>query len=279
MHYQTSLHQCQADQQSNTLNIFTALSDNYMRYGENLIRSIMRFNLNVKIHVLNAGLNFDNTMWLIDRKCEIFESHFCFKKQPITAAAFVERPFINLMYPKIDNIIWLDADCWVQHKEFFNYAYYCLRYNKFCAAFENHEDYYSSPNYSKSKDWIVKSMFKDFGIYYAQNVLERAVINSGVIIASPSSPIWKAWQDAINYIIIKRGYYFGIDQTSLNFAVINNNFEFTPLMSTCNWMANLATPKFIDKKFYTPTNSQPIEVLHFAEKSKPLIHLTEPLNN
>ncbi len=264
---------------SKVFNIVTAADSSYYQYALLLIRQLRTFKFHMTINVLDCGLEERQVKHIKQYDVVVVPAPLhTIKDYPLKQRPFTERPFLNLIFPEYDNIIWLDADCFVQTSLFFQYADKILDLNKFGAVYESHPQYMNSEFYTHSKNWMSNKAVQFFGTDVGAYIFNRATINSGVIIATSKSPIWKIWQDALQVVLIKNeGYFFGVDQLSLNFACIKCKEEFVPMNARMNWMVHVSNPDIKLNEFRVPQTEELIFVAHFAERAKGYLPLVKDI--
>jgi hypothetical protein len=256
--------------------VFTASNSTYFHFLLILIKSIGFLDPKIKINVINCGLTEGQINELSLMCCTVHESrNNTFIKVTEDKRPFTERPFLPLYCKNPTAIIWIDADCYVQSLEFFNTMQKVFARGMFGASYESSPAYLKSPNFPRSKNWMANLAAKHYNDSIGRAIFERATINSGVFAAKSEDTIWESWQNHLNYLLTKTGYFFGIDQLALNAAVLHLNERFFPLSAKMNWMANMSIPRIEEDIYLEPYTEELLFVVHFAENSKKLYLVAE----
>lgn len=265
--------------------IVTGCDDNYFQLVKALILSIRdQASLNhIEIGFMDAGILNKNKTWLIENNIKFIELDFedvehkkRFRGRRSLLVNYY-KPRLNLLFPEYDNIIFVDADTWVQTDQAFKYLLQASNQLKLGIVSQ-------STRLTNSVMGIRSHFFSRFfnryeprGILYKnglrakipyrylKTLLSRPVLNCGVYALNTRAPHWTYWQNW-QKIVLKKGRVFTSDQLSLALAVDQHDLACELMPDTCNYifLSNIRfdenTSLFTDR--YIPYD--PISIIHFA---------------
>ena len=271
----------------NKTGIFTGGNDRFIDLIIDLVDSIRSINKEVKIYVLNDNLSLENINKINQRDVIIINynkfDHLFKNKNNINSKINILRLRLNDIAVEkkldIDNIIWLDADTWVQNNDIFEISKILCKKKKLGIVSQN-------SRYSQ-RSIQTQRVFGDF--HLIKNILYKnsrklplsfenkeklkamATLNSGVFCLPTHSTIWKNFQKWQNYIIKHSVKLFFSDQLAIGMSVYIDRINYECLPDTCNYMMgsyknrwNTNTKKFTE--YYPPYNE--ISVLHYCGLKK-----------
>lgn len=166
-------------------------------------------NADTKLILIDIGCLPESLSWMKEHGVEIvpFDPSLIPKKvmaviKPVQRAQVV-RPWLPIMLPHIDQIIWLDCDLWLQNGEIFNLMRNAANIApQSVIAAPGNSHYYVSFYVD-----IAKILAMQRGWYadaYEPDVASKAAImmhySSGVFSIRRSSPLWHLWRQEIEYI-------------------------------------------------------------------------------
>lgn len=265
--------------------IVTGCDQTYFPLAKSLIESIQaQKTLNYfTIAFLDGGLSVTNKKWLENKgvclkKIDFVDAQHQKKlKNRRTLLVNYYKPRLNLLFPEFDNIIFLDADTWVQTDQAFRYLlqasnalklgivsqasrlqdkHITLREHFFSKMFNRYE-----PRGILYKNGLKAKLSRDL----LKKLIVRPVLNCGVYALNKHAPHWQYWQNW-QEIVLKKGRVFTSDQLSLALAVIENDLKCELLPDICNflnppiWRFDETINMFTD--LYLPHD--PISIVHLA---------------
>ena len=260
--------------------IFTGGNDKYIHFITNLLDSIINLNINIPIYIIDGGLSKNSISQINLRNCKVLnytKLDYLYKKDPKSKINILRlriNEIVDKYDLKIENIIWLDADTWVQTPEIFNICNNICqksklgiksqsnRYDKKTIRYKNVIGNLCILNnilYKNSKKINIKA--KD-----SETLKASATLNSGVFCLPYNSSIWntfKKWQEKI---INDNGNLFSSDQLVIGCSVYIDNINYEILPDNCNYFFgypirySTKTNKFLE--YYPPYNT--ISVLHYC---------------
>lgn len=265
--------------------IVTGCDETYFPLAKSLINSIkaQQTLCNFTIAFLDGGLSQSNKNWLDSQDIIlksinfIDDNHKKKLKGRRTLLVNYYKPRLNLLFPEFDNIIFLDADTWVQTDQAFKYllqASNALKLGIVSQASRLQDKHITLRGHFFSK---LINRYEPRGILYKNGLkaklsrrllnklIVRPVLNCGVYALNNKAPHWDHWQHWQN-IVLKKGRVFTSDQLSLALAVIENNLKHELLPDICNflnppiWRFDESINMFTD--LYLP--HEPISIIHLA---------------
>jgi hypothetical protein len=179
------------------------------------------------------------------------------------------RPFLPHLFPGYRVYTWLDADTWVQDVS----GLAVLREAALTAGLavvpsleRSYECLYDK--HSRHFRWMQPIIAQAFGESVAGNLAFRPALNSGVFSATPSSPVWEHYADALRQVFAKSR--FVRDQPAFNVAIYRNAVPFYPLPSQYNWLCLRRLPRLDVERRTLTAPGLPREDLA-------IVHLTKQL--
>lgn len=265
--------------------IVTGCDENYFPLVRALILSIRDHESlnNIEIGFLNAGISSTNKSWLTQNKIKFIDLDFDNIKEKKrfrgrrSLLVNYYKPRLNLLLPEYDNIIFLDADTWVQTDQAFKYLLQASRQLKLGIVSQSTRLTNSLMGIRSHFFSRLLNRYEPRGILYKnglranipykslKTLISRPVLNCGVYALHTRAPHWSYWQNW-QKIILNKGRVFTSDQLSLALAVDQYNLECELLPDICNYifLSNIRFDEdislFTDR--YIPY--EPISILHFA---------------
>lgn len=166
---------------------------------------------------------------------------------PAYYGALVCRPLLPKMFPGYRSIIWIDADCWVQHPS-------ALR--TLAAGAETHagkmllspECHYSylRLNQDVGRVDLLRAYYTQcFGAGIGDHLGRVPMYNSGLFAMAADTPIWAEWRDVLKHLYARgtldETTRHLADQLALNAVIARRNCAI-PVDPVFNYLCIFATP-------------------------------------
>jgi hypothetical protein len=232
------------------VSIVTASNDIYFRSLTYLLQSLEGIHRlgHFKIHILDVGLTEEQSGTLsgmghavIKPGWDIDVSHL--GGVPTWFRAMTARPYLPSYVQGTDLIFWIDADVWIQDQQMLYDWIRAAAQGNPVACLEVDRSYDNIFMRNNSRAMYYNNLRNGFGEEIANNLINLPMINSGVFVISPTSPLWSPWQNALKSAMRKYTSNF-IEQTALNVAIFSNRINFHFMPARYNWMACNALPAF-----------------------------------
>lgn len=241
------------------LTIFTSANESFFSFAEDMIDSLLK-QLNrglkrvdaVTICCFDDGLTSQQLKILRDKDVIIIHVDDVFSYYPEFQCANTSSPLSYLVRPLLphftysDIIMWVDADIWFQDHIAIEDMIWGANFGDIVAVPD-------TGRLASYRNVNLQTCFlTDLFQYYGENAAERfskfPLLNNGFFTAKVTSPIWKSWQIDFNYALkaVDGNLNFGVDQTSFNYTIYNNNLQFIPLPFTYNCSALTIIPSIVD---------------------------------
>lgn len=225
--------------------IVTGADEAYAEFASDLIASLERLQrLGFEIGLLDYGLAPSTRAALARRVSNVVTPPWPFRASPrfdtqIQARAFATRPFLPDFFPGYEGYAWIDADSFVQDPRGI-VLLIAAAAGGLCGVVPTVDrSYRHTP---ESRAWVHERYRMAFSDDVAQQLMTVPYIASGVVTASASSPLWKAWRARFQQSLDHwRGDRL-CDQAVLNHVVYIENLQHHRLPSFCNWISHLAPP-------------------------------------
>lgn len=243
--------------------LITGFDANYFNYGVDLIRSIRNFKEleAFDIGVLDLGVTPDQLAALETLAVKIQKAFWNIEFAAIPEyertkpgfKAMVARPFLPDYFPGYDNLLWIDADIWLQSPQGVLDFVTRLQTDELCAVPELDTSYVKFSK--RPKNWLLeKDCFKEcFDEELSEFLFLRPQINTGFLALRASAPHWKYWQYYLSEGL-KGSFNLIVEQLSLNLAVYKHDLAIARFPSIYNWICHLSGPSFccVRNRFVTP---------------------------
>ncbi len=175
------------------------------------------------------------------------------------------------LFPGYDVYVWLDADTWVQNPVGLEQIVQSAALADVCMHPEQDPNYYAA---MYPHGYIHEVYRRLYGAGEADRYATRVMLNSGVLGARSSSPIWALWRAELEEIVARSRddpevYYS--DQIPLHRLVMSGRLSVTPLRAVNNWLAGLCRPSinFSRRRLHAPTPPfEEINIIHLIGPSK-----------
>ncbi|MBL96741.1 MAG: hypothetical protein CMF52_02910 [Legionellales bacterium] len=190
----------------------------------------------------------------------------------------VVRPHLGDICKEYENVIYLDADTWVQTDQAFNYLITAANNHKLGIVSQASRLHRTMITLKTNPFLHMIGLATPRGILYknarrarlpyhmCKNLLGRAVLNSGVFSLKTNAEHWhhwKYWQKKC----IEYGRFFTSDQLSLAIAVDSEGLSVELLPDICNYMPQHGRYRY-DRKLQQFTDKYipytPISIMHMA---------------
>jgi hypothetical protein len=181
---------------------------------------------------------------------------------------FLARPYLRENFPGYGIYVWLDADTWVQGRDWLRGL--AGRAKETGAAFVRESD----PSYRFSFRyylWKGKHYLKGYGPWLTTQLLLKRQINAGVYAMQATAPHWAMWQQHYQSALSRTGLAAPHDQFSLNVAMHLNRHPETFLPPTYNWICALSCPYWDEdeQQFCSPdADRRLVHIVHLAGSVK-----------
>ncbi len=180
------------------------------------------------------------------------------------------KPLLPQIFPGYDDYMWIDADVWVQNPIGFKQVFAAAQRADLAIHPELDPHYYMQTSPSDRTRTVYKRLFSDD---LAQKTIRYPMINTGVIAARASSPLWGKWEK-----ILKQAFAgelggnepFSSDQIPLHYLVFSRELKMSPLRALNNWQCHCSLPAFLVARQRLVVPSPPHEEINF-------LHLTGEL--
>ena len=250
--------------------VVTGSDGKFADFAEDLLRSIRQFeNLDFDLCFICMGK---------DEKIEALASRYCDDmvrfaqpKKPThgnVISANGLKPLLPQIFPGYDEYMWIDADVWVQNPLGFKQVFAAAREADLAIHPELDPHYYMQTSPSDRTRLVYKRLFSP---ELQEKTIRYPMINTGVIAAKASSPIWERWET-----ILKKAFagelggagQFSSDQIPLHHLVFTRQLSMKPLRAINNWQCHCALPAFLVAKQRLVVPSAPHEEINLS-----LIHI------
>jgi hypothetical protein len=256
--------------------ILTSVSNEYFHLANELTESINRFpeSKNIKICVLDGGLNIDQIKILTPKVYKIIKSYPLEKKYENLLRKDYENLFLPEYFPEFDKYIHIDADAWVNSWDAINFLIKGSDNGKIAVTSmgDRKIDKVTKINWIFGGIGALKSQNykhakkKGFSQNICRDIGLSPHINGGVFSLEKNSPFWGVWRKNFDKCIKKMPIY-GSDQLALNISIYIDKCQADFLPHHCNWLPNprniifdVKRNKFIDR--FTPNYD--IGIMHLA---------------
>lgn len=202
-----------------------------------------------RLRRFQANTEFKDPGWLLPLPGQ--------ERAPDYKKVFVSKPFLPDLFPGYAGFVWIDADIWLQDASALQEYVAAASLTGAAFSFESHPLYRSIQKVRRLRlgNWVYIKGIKDyflgkcrlmFGDKVAANIGIRPILNSGIFYMDSDSPIWNAWQNTMRAANLARHDRFAqiCDQTCLQVATIQGDFDYGVLPATHNWLPRLAPPVF-----------------------------------
>lgn len=286
----------------NKIALVSAATDDYAELLAEMLCSLRGCQVTLDIKIFDLGLGTEGRQKIVEaadnRSLQLMEPDWTIpidnrEKTPPVKKIYLAKPFIPDFFPGYDGYIWADADLWFQDTQAIEHYIQAAQQYGSAFCFESHP-LYKSPTKFKYfrilnfffvrvfKNYLFNNVKRMFGKRVALKMGLQPVLNSGVFYISAQSPIWSAWQHAIQRANLSRHHRFDqiCDQTCLQVAIFENGLKHGILPAIFNWLPNYCVPT-LDKDsgaLVDPVYPHPkIQVIHFAGVKDSLF--TVPFND
>jgi hypothetical protein len=191
---------------------------------------------------------------------------------PAYYAALVCRPLLPEIFPGYRSIVWIDADCWVQHPTALQtLAAAAEAYpDKVLLSPECHYSYLRLNQDVGRVDLLRAYYTTCFGAEVGDHLGRLPMYNSGLFAMAADGPIWAEWRDVMKDLYAREIADPTIrhlaDQLAMNFLVKLRNCAI-PVDPALNYLCLFATP-FRDRqdvvRVALPPNF-PLSIIHLAQ--------------
>jgi hypothetical protein len=272
--------------------VVTIADAGYYQLARELIGSVRQHQPEAAVGLLDVGLTAEQRKALAADGVEVVAAKWNFpgsqpKELPRQFLAMLSRPFLPQYFPKAKTIVYLDADCWVQHPDAVAELAAAAGKADVAVVPEIHPAFGHLYN---PGHWARDMHLKAYASVYGRSTpspAEAVVINSGVLAAKTSSPMWKAWQETLAAAVAARrnpialgqpcplasadkANHF-IEQNALYNAFQRGMFRIFPMSALYNWVCTLAAPMLDPATGLlvepTPPHA-PIRVVHLTGQGK-----------
>lgn len=252
--------------------VITGSDSKFAEFAEDLLRSIRRFE-NLDFDLCFICMGPDETIHrLATQYCDEVV-RFNEPKKPThgnVISANGLKPLLPQIFPGYDEYMWIDADVWVQNPIGFQQVFTAARQADLAIHPELDPHYYMQTSPSDRTRLVYKRLFSPDLI---EKTIRYPMINTGVIAAKASSPIWGKWEK-----ILKQAFagelggagQFSSDQIPLHHLVFSRELSMRPLRAVNNWQCHCALPAFMVERQQLVVPSPPHEEINF-------LHLTGEL--
>jgi lipopolysaccharide biosynthesis glycosyltransferase len=236
--------------------IVFATDEAYFGLAKDLASSLLetvRPNNDIDPVCLDIGLSNESRAWLAQNGVKIQTASM--DRLPDALRPFVAarpymmaqyyRPYFPELAPDADLIIHIDCDAWVQNSQFLDACVNAIQARPGSIALAPSNNHYNYSYYSDLQETIDMQHNWVFGCYekhVADALAKMAFFSSGVFAASPTSPVWKRWEEEIVRIVplvatINPSVLHLAEQTALN-GVVRMDLSVTVLDPLYNFHCN-----------------------------------------
>ncbi len=259
--------------------IVTLSDAKYFPLVEELITSIRRFDKNIDICLLDAGLSEEQINKASSLVSEIKKAQWdieipFYKKSKEWLKSQISRAFIPNYFPNYDKYLWIDSDAWVNSWSCIENYFQACKNNKLGITQSIGPGYRSlaKVNWLLGKLAIIKTQnykhAKMSGVSEneARKLAFAPHLNIGVFSLMKNSPCWEIWQKNLKKVL-QKGRVFGSEGLAINMSVYLDNIptEFLPLNH--NWITSHILPIYDEqaKTFREPNiPNYEIGIIHLA---------------
>ena len=168
-----------------------------------------------------------------------FSSHNLDAK-PETFKALTARAWLPEYFAQ-EQLIWIDADIWLQSRDAIDWALAGLHHKPFAIAQELHPAY--QRHYRMDEHlWQIWAGLRSFsGGNIAEQIGFTPSINDGLFAARRDAPHWQDWRHILARVLEKEASP-SCEQVSLDFAIRSRGLPTCWLPAHANWVTHQALP-------------------------------------
>lgn len=190
-------------------------------------------------------------------------------QQAIHLIAFAGKPFARDFFPGYDCYVWMDADMWVQTRDFWDALLAGVDSHGGAVPVEVDVAYGSMalPHWF----WMVRHLSRSYGLRKAIQIARQPVVNNGLFALRGDAPQWEIWQQHFRKMVSKTQRTLAIDQLAM---MAMQQLEAPPMAlidAGNNWVCSLGTPDFdvASGRFVKPGRpDEVISVMHITTPSR-----------
>jgi len=274
----------------------------YFPLALDCLASVRRFDRQQELALLDVGLTQEQSDFLTSRGVQVAKAGWNFPfaaPMPVDQRllSMLSRPFLPHYFPQASEIVYLDADSWVQHASAVSDMAEAARLADLALVPELYHGYVQV--YYPTTP-LKRIQIDAFEAYYGPADFLKAgcpQFNSGVFAAKASSPVWRAWQEVLGEAVRKSFQRIGtigvltfidaqenhfIEQNALNVCLQRGQAKPYPLGPGYNFVCSLATPLF-DPRSSLITEPlapwEPLRIIHLTEKGRDAAGLMDRQGN
>jgi hypothetical protein len=226
--------------------IVTGANEAYAEFVDDLAASLepFRTELRFDIGVFDFGLTAATRAAMQHRFAAVIAPPWPFRPDPrfdrqVQARAFATRPFLPDFFTGYDAYCWMDADTFVQDPRGILLLMAASRPGLAGVIPAIDRSY----NHTQSNQDLVRERYRTtFGAEVAQRLSNAPYIDSGVVCASATSPLWRLWRERYQTTLENYEGDHLPDQAILNHVVYLESLPHHRLPAVCNWTSHLALP-------------------------------------
>lgn len=253
--------------------IATASNDIYFVSLKHLLRSLDGLSSfgDFDIHILDVGLTESQRAELLQAGHAISIPGWDvdvspWKGVPEWFKAMTARPFLPNYVKGADQILWIDADIWVQDQRMLLDFVRAAQDGSLAICLEIDRSYDNVFMRNGSKEVYYNNLSRYYGEEVANKLVHLPMMNCGVFAMTRDNPLWALWQSTATGAIKKFCSNF-LEQTALNMAVYTHNLKTHFLPARHNWMTCHAIPLLDESTGYFVEPNLPhdkIGLVHLA---------------
>ncbi len=245
--------------------------DQYIDLLDSLIQAGLRDQF--EIGLIDLGMLPDQLAQLEQRQVRVVAARWPVEPPPTQQAihliAFAGKPFARDFFPGYDNYVWMDADMWVQTRDFWDALLDGVRTHGGAVPVEADRAYGSMalPHWV----WMLRHLSRSYGVMDAIRIARQPVVNNGLFALRGDAPQWELWQQHFRRMVSKTQRTLAIDQLAMMAMQQLEAPKLALIDAGNNWVCSLGTPQFDDasNRFVKPGRpGEVISVMHITTPSR-----------
>jgi lipopolysaccharide biosynthesis glycosyltransferase len=232
--------------------------------------------LDFDISCFDLGLDSSNLAQLLAHNVQVITPHWnirvplAIQQQHPEYLSLVVRPFLPEYFPNYQNIMWIDADAWVENPASIANYFEIAASQKLAIVPEIDHCYKIN---LPIQTWRSQRLRQYFGKQAVNFLNMKSFVNAGVFALSAQAPHWQAWASMFEFGLKQAGFQMFCDQTALNYCLWTQSLAAEYLPSSENWLCHLSKPDFDpERNIYTkpePPHTR-LNIVHLTAHSKQL---------